>query len=190
MRRGFKAECERTSIQFRSKLALLPSDRLPASVLAEHLGIPVLWPENLADLSLESLNQLLKKDSNAWSAITLVAGEDIAIVCNSTHSSARTESNIMHEMAHIILGHNPTSLIEAERIPYPVRQYNQVYEDEAACLGGALQIPREGLLNLLSRGMSSQEIAVHFGASQEMVQYRRNITGVDNQLQRRRKRRR
>jgi hypothetical protein len=41
---GFKAEAERTAIDFRKKLNLKPHDRLSAFDLADHLKIPVLTP--------------------------------------------------------------------------------------------------------------------------------------------------
>lgn len=64
-------------------------------------------------------------------------------------------------------------------------RFDAAQEAEAAYLGGCLQIPREGLLWALRRHMSTAEIARHFGASELMVRYRRNVTGVDRQVARR-----
>jgi len=49
-------------------------------------------------------------------------------------------------------------------------------------LGGCLQIPRPALLWALRRQMTTPEIADHYGASEKMVRYRRNVTGVDAQM--------
>lgn len=46
-------------------------------------------------------------------------------------------------------------------------------------LGGCLQIPRRGLLWAIQRQMTQTEIAVHFHASEEMVRFRSNVTGVN-----------
>ena len=57
-------------------------------------------------------------------------------------------------------------------------------EDEAAWLGACMQIPRAALLALIRRGFSNEALAALFGASEDMVVFRRNMTGIDHQLRR------
>jgi Zn-dependent peptidase ImmA (M78 family) len=58
----------------------------------------------------------------------------------------------------------------------PKRQQNN--EDEATYLGGCLQIPKRGLLWATQRKMLLPQIAAHFGASEAMVLFRSNVTGI------------
>jgi len=65
-----------------------------------------------------------------------------------------------------------------------MRSFNPKDEEEAAWLGGVLQIPRVALLQLVRRGYSNEALATHFRASDDMVRFRRNVTGIDAQLRR------
>lgn len=186
MRRGFKTECEQISVEFRSALSLRPFDRLPAHELANHIGALVVSPEHVPGLSASDVRQLLIEDNRGWSAVTVFVEDVAAVVCNSTHSAPRTESNIMHELAHVILGHEPQRFVRLPGTPFVLREYPEGNEEEAEWLGATLQIPREGLVPLVAQGVSNQQLALRFGASMEMVRFRRNITGVDAQIRRRR----
>ncbi|PSQ69141.1 MAG: hypothetical protein BRD29_02285 [Bacteroidetes bacterium QH_2_67_10] len=53
-----------------------------------------------------------------------------------------------------------------------VSSYDRAQEDEAAWLGGCLQIPRTAMLRAVSRGMDNETIARHYTASTQMVQFR------------------
>lgn len=57
-------------------------------------------------------------------------------------------------------------------------QRRDIDEDEATYLGGCLQIPRRGLLWAVQQKMVLPRIATHFGASEEMVCFRSNMTGI------------
>ncbi len=112
-------------------------------------------------------------------AATVIVGTDIVIVYDSARPPARQESRLMGELAHVLLGHEPDAVVKQGVL---LSRFDAVQEAEAAYLSGCLQIPREGLLWVLRRHMSIAEISRHFGASERMVRYRRNVTGVDRQL--------
>ena len=98
------------------------------------------------------------------------------ILYNPTHAHTRHESDIMHELSHLLFGHQPIRLRQiAEGLA--VREYRVNDEKEAAYLGGCLQITAKGLDWAFQRGMAHNEIAEHFGASLQMVRYRCNMTG-------------
>ena len=90
----------------------------------------------------------------------------------------------MHELAHIWLKHKPDRIEPAGRLPFAMRTFDENQEDKAKWLGGCLQIPREALLWFLQRRFDNVAIAAHFNASEEMVRFRRNMTGIDAQLAR------
>jgi hypothetical protein len=63
-----------------------------------------------------------------------------------------------------------------------MREFDKQQEEEASYLGSALQIPREGLIWALKKGMDLEAVADHFKASTAMVSHRVNTTGVKRQL--------
>ncbi len=184
MKRGFKKHCEDRAIEFRNKLGLKAHDQLSTMSLAHHLGITVLSPEDIPGLDERSIEHLVYHDPYSWSAVTLMIYEHALIISNSRHSPGRHEANVMHELSHVILKHSPTKITPLPGFPFPIREYPSDDEDEAKWLGGCLQIPRAGLLWALKRNMPESKIAEHFGSSPDMVQYRRNVTGVDKQFKR------
>jgi Zn-dependent peptidase ImmA (M78 family) len=183
--RGFKTKAERISIQFRAELNLRDVDCLDAFVLSNHLNVSVLCPSHFLghDTSLEKLCSV----NSGWSAMTLKSryGQSI-IIHNTKHSPARQQSNIMHELAHIICGHEPDQLDSHYEalLRLGLRSYIKSHEEEAETLGATLQIPRSGLISLLQDNKTKEEIATIYGASTQLVQLRINSTGAQKQIQR------
>jgi len=117
-----------------------------------------------------------------WSGFTLRRGTRNLIVANSAQSERRQNSVIMHELAHIILGHElPSGMISGSGHFVP-STYNQDQEDEAAWLGGTLLLPRPALLWMRRRRMLDEDAATHFGVSPELLKWRIRMTGIDYQL--------
>lgn len=187
MERGFKKWAEEQAIYQRQLLGLSPVASLPAIQLAEHLQVTVIRPDQIPGVSPAVLHQLLYVDSISWSAITILLNGHALIIPNTTHSARRRESDLMHEIAHILCNHEPARLMQLSGFPFPLRTYNKRQEDEATWLGACLQIPRTALLWAIRHGMNEAQLAEYFGASQDLVQYRRNVTGIDVQLIRTRK---
>lgn len=187
MQRGFKKWCEQQSVQLRKELGLLPHHYLSARVLAAYLAINVVGLEAIPGLERRHREQLLYHDPTSWSAVTIRVDGCTLVIHNPTHSPARQEANIMHEVAHVICNHEPARFRSLPGLPFPLRGYRKEDEEEAEWLGGCLQIPRAGLMWVLRQGTTrNKEIAAHFVASVKMVQYRRNVTGVDKEMRGRR----
>lgn len=185
MRRGFKKWCEEQSLNWRKEFGLSSYQHLPSRRLAERFDVEVVCPEDIPGLAQKDIDQLLLRDPRSWSAATVSIDGYSIIISNPQNSIARQESDIMHEMAHIICEHEPIAIQMVPGFPFPFREYRKKDEDEAEWLGGCLQIPRNGLLWVIRRGVRTDEaIAKHFTASLEMVRFRRNKTGVDEQLKR------
>lgn len=180
-KRGFKTEAEKKSICYREILGLERTAPLPAIHLANHLKIMVLVPVDIFTDGTSTLSHL--ENSNEWSALTLISKKgNRLIIHNEKHSSARQESNIMHEIAHFICDHPfpENSALNQETIFS--RHYNEEQEMEAEWLGGCLQLPREALIWALRKKMSQSDIAQYFNASADMVRYRINSTGALQQI--------
>lgn len=182
--RGFKANAERTALEFREKLELKKHDPLCGFKLAEHLAIPIHTPDQIfpPETNLHDLVGTKSKDQG-WSALTMVTGSGNKIIIhNHLHAPTRQQSNLMHELAHVICEHKHPETLRNINLPFFMRDYDKQQEEEANYLGSALQITREGLLWALKKRMEIAEIAEHYNASPSMVTLRINSTGVKKQL--------
>lgn len=105
-RRGFKKWTDEKVVEVRKKLGLYASSPLDALKLCEFLKIPVLTPSQVLGLPNEQLDELLTNGSSHWSAVTIpLPDSKHLIIHNPTHSPARQQSNLMHEIAHILCEH-------------------------------------------------------------------------------------
>jgi len=182
-KRGFKKDSEEKAIFFRKELGIQPYDPLPAISLSEYLKIKVLTPAQILDKSLESYNVLM--NSKEWSALTLTCESgNRVIIHNNKNSKYRQESDLMHEIAHVVCKHETSDSSRIDGVDILLRSYNEQQEKEAEWLGGCLQLPRDALLWHTKRNRSVKEIAEYFTASEKMVKFRINSTGVKRQSSR------
>lgn len=184
--RGFKTWCENTALSLRGDLGLVAEDPLSPRELAKQLDIAVWEAADVPGADPSALRVLLHEDPDSWSAFTVTIGRTRVVVLNSTHSAARAASDLSHELAHIILGHDAARVDVSEDGLLLLHSFDRTQEDEANWLAGCLLIPREALVHIRRQGWTVQHAAKMFGVSVDMVQYRLNVTGVDVQLARRR----
>lgn len=175
--RGFKSQAERLSKDYRTQLKLKDTDPLCAFKLARHLDIIVAPMESLLS---QSEITILRDNFNALWFNNI--DDDKVIIYNNFQSAYRQQSNLMHEIAHIIRKHERPEYIKSMSLPLNLYYYNELHEEEAKYLGACLQIPREGLLQALRQRWTEANISEHFTASPQMVKYRINSTGVLNQV--------
>lgn len=180
LKRGFKANAEKLAKQYRGNLNIHPCAPLCAFKLAEHLQVPVFSATEFLKLS-DEINLLSGTNGSdcGWSALTMLikAGNRI-IIHNPFHSVARQQSDMMHEVAHIICEHEHGQKDYDFDIPFGMREFNELQEEEAKCLGSTLQLATPCLLWANKRSMTTEAIAAHFNASTDMVTYRMNMTGI------------
>ncbi|MBD6617899.1 ImmA/IrrE family metallo-endopeptidase [Komarekiella sp. 'clone 1'] len=167
----FRQRCEAIATEQRSLLRVRAFEALSADTLAAKLGATLFTPDQVPNLEPEQLAVLLASDG--WSG-AIISDRPLWIVYNPRHAPTRRESNLMHEIAHVLLDHKPVGFDPVTGLP----KRKQNNEDEATYLGGCLQIPKRGLLWATQRKILLPQIAVHFGASEAMVQFRSNVTDV------------
>ena len=184
MRRGFKSWCERTSQDYRNALGLTVDDPLDPLALANHLGVTVWRPEDVPSLSAESLSQLLAKDSDSWSAVTIRIEETILTILNSAHALTRQRNSLAHELSHLMLAHEPGRIDVSKNGYLLLNSFEKEQEEEADWLSGTLLVPRNGLLKMFQTAPDPPYIANHFGVSLQLLQWRLRMTGVPAQLRR------
>jgi hypothetical protein len=182
-KKGFKKWADEKVIELRKQLGLYASSPLCAFKLCEFLKIPIIEPSNIQGLSEIHLNELLGNGSSHWSAATVpLNDEKYIIVHNPIHSQARQQSNLMHELAHVICGHKVSEKVKNIGLSGFLRNLDIEQENEAEWLGACLQLPRPALIYSLKKEMTLEKIAEHYNCSLDMVKYRINITGVKRQL--------
>lgn len=183
-KRGFKAQCERRSVELRKQLNLSPIAPLNANNLANHLSVTVKNASKIPGVSKKDLQQLTEVDSDSWSAFTMQQGIHYLVIFNPSQSLPRINSVVMHELSHILLGHELARATTTDDGYLTPSHYDQNQEDEADWLGGTLLLPRPALMAIRSKNMKKQEASEFYNVSKDMLSWRIRMTGVDYQLRR------
>jgi len=186
LERGFKSWCERVAAAMRVELQLALHTPLPAQRLADHLGIEIITPYDIPDLPTEALRQLTTVDRFGWSGVSFAVDGVTTVIRNPSNSAGRQSSDIMHELSHVILDHEPTQLILSETANVAMRSFDAKQEDEANWLGWTILLPRLALMHCVHRRLSIAAIANEYEVSTKLVTFRQRVTGVEVQSRRRR----
>ena len=184
MERGFKSRCEEISRRLRLELGLTPVAPMTVENLSSYLNV-ILWSVTDVGLSEEDLNQLVEVDKGSWSAITVSMFDREAVIFNPTHSNGRHSSNVMHELAHLVLGHDPSTMFFVGEGELALRGYNADIEREADWLAGTLLLPRDALVHIRKRRIPDEQACMIYKVSNQMLTYRLRMTGVNRQYGRR-----
>lgn len=148
---------------------------MPIRDLAKHLNIEIIPADELVDLAeLEELDRL---QPGAFSAATfhLPNGRTV-IVYNPLSETGRMNSDIAHEIAHILLDHD---VRELQKIGgHTFLTCNPEQEEEANWLAGCLLLPRTLLLREAFAGADPGRIARKYQVSPVMARFRLNASGV------------
>lgn len=126
----------------------------------------------------EMLGVLLGSGAKEWSAAAFHDGEGYIVIENITHGIQWREATRMHELAHVICSHKPTAIGATPGNVFLMRGFYAEQEAEADWLGSCLHLPRPALSWAVKNGLDARQISERFVASDEMVRFRMNITGV------------
>lgn len=175
MRRGFKAEAERLADRNRAQLGLQPHAHMSIRDLAAHLNIEIHPASDLVNpADLEELNRI---QPGAFSAAMFhLANERSVIVYNPYSEPGRTNSDIAHEIAHVLLRHDVRELQQIAG--HTFFTCNPEQEEEANWLAGCLLLPRALLLREAYAGNNPETIAERYQVSIPMARFRLNASGV------------
>jgi hypothetical protein len=168
-RRGFKAEANRIALRIRAQTGLDDIDAIDPATVCAHYDIPLL---ELSEVEPDS-PFLDPRNNSAFSAVTVPCGHQTAIVHNNTHHIYRQRSNICHELAHCFLGHKSAPPLTSDGH----RSRDGALEEEANFLAGALLLPNEAALYLVTSGLLPQAQSL-YGISRPMLDYRMRVSGA------------
>lgn len=180
LRRGFKSEAEATARKLREELRLGVAARLDPWKLAAYLGIPVLRLSDFHDELPSEVRQITRRDPHAFSAVTICRGSRRLVIVNDAHHPNRQASSLAHELAHILLWHEPAHAFGADS----VREWNPEQEAEAQWLGGVLLIPDDAALHIAARRLSLEDAGGEYGVSEDMVRFRLQVTAAKKRVAR------
>jgi hypothetical protein len=164
---------------------LRTADPLSALSLAEHLNVVVWSVADVSGLDAQDVEVLSDEAESSWSALTMRLGPDDLVIYKPVRSPGRRNNVIMHELAHIILGHNLAAACVLEDGSLVPGNFSQDQEDEADWLAGTLLLPRPALLSIRAQRLTDREACDRYLVSAEMLAWRFRMTGVDYQLARR-----
>jgi Zn-dependent peptidase ImmA (M78 family) len=185
--RGFKSWSENISLKVRKELELPQIAPLNPAGVADYLGVRLWSTREIEGLSEKAIRILLGTESDAWSAVTVsFAGKD-CIIYNPKHSDGRQSNDVMHELAHVLIGHDPATLILSPDGAMAVRTFNRQQEDEANWLAGALLLPRPALLLIAGSDQPPRAVCEEYRVSEPMLQWRLNVSGARTQVGRARR---
>jgi Zn-dependent peptidase ImmA (M78 family) len=180
LRRGFKTEANKYAREFRQDLGLEVHSPLCPWRLAKHLAIEVYALSSFSNDEPQAVYQLMHIDQKSFSAATVFSGLKRLIVFNDAHPEGRQASNIIHELAHAILGHPPTIPFNE----YGCRNFDKEIEEEAEWLGPALLVSEEAALHIARQRMTEQMAAEYYRCTVSVVRFRLNMTGASRRISR------
>jgi len=178
LQRGFKAAAEREAARVRGELGLAPHDLLDPADLARHLGVAVVDASALVDLA--ELEELERLQAFAFSAATFDIEGRKVIVFSPLRAPGRRNSDIAHELAHLMLRHDLSEVRDLNGMPFRTCRPDE--EEEATVFGGTLLLPRPLLLTAARRYATVEQIASQYVVTTEMARFRYNSTGVARQV--------
>jgi Zn-dependent peptidase ImmA (M78 family) len=174
-RRGFKSEANWLSRNVREELGIAPHLPICPWRLASHLDFPVLALSDFEKSEPDAVAYLQSlKGQRDFSAITIFNGPQRMIIHNDTHHTKRQAANIAHELAHGLLLHPPKPAFDAAGSRY----YDHGVEEEANWLGPALLISEEAAMHIARMKLPIAKASDVYGASEELVRMRLNVTGA------------
>lgn len=180
MRRGFKTEANVLAREVRDELSLSHHSPLDAWRLAKLLGIPVVPLSDCREAAPDATRFFLNGGQELFSGVTVFDGPRRMIVINDAHVRGRQASDLANEISHGLLQHAPSVALDERGC----RVWDREKEAEADWLGGALLVPEEAAMRIVSLGWSDREAAARYGVTPTMIRYRLNVTGARKRVQR------
>jgi len=181
-RYGFKSEAERLALEVRGELGVADTAPFDPWMLAEHLAIPALPLSQLKahGASPRSIAHLHGDGRSMFSAVTVFDPPRRLIVLNDSHADVRLTSSLSHELAHVLLEHEPHGVTRTNGD----RHWDARMESEADWLGGALLVPRVAAVHVARSETTVEVAAAHYGVSTKLLNWRLDQTGARIQARR------
>jgi hypothetical protein len=167
---------EREAQRFRAHLGVGPDEPVDAFEVADWFGMEVRYPDELCCLPDATRAALVQQSRTEWSGMTFHLPNGIIVtVLNPAHSPRRWQATLMEEVAHVYLGHAPSTIVMDPLSSLLTRTCDKRAEMEAYRFGSAMLVPKCGLIALYKQGYRPMDIANHYGVSYDLVTFRTNL---------------
>jgi hypothetical protein len=180
-----QTEIERHAMRLRDAIALSDYEYLPHEAAVATLGeCEVVALKNVPGITLEQLLHA-RTDGSHVGAFAFRDGQQMNIVFNDVHSPMQVRVNIMEELFHLRLGHEP-DIVSLVPVDGQRRTYCPKKESEAYGCGIAALVPFGGLHAMLAGQAHVTRIAEHFAVPVDVVHERiaaTNLGGLANARQ-------
>ncbi|MEO0486919.1 MAG: ImmA/IrrE family metallo-endopeptidase [Pseudomonadota bacterium] len=173
-------------MELRKRLGIPEHGPLLADQLAEELGVTVWSVDQVAGMSSTSLQVLEDQQDDSWLALTMRIGPKHLVIHKTVSSEGHRNSIVMHELSHIILGHQLAEACMLEDGSLVPGNFDQDQEYEADWLAGTLLLPRPSVVSIRRRRLPNAVACQEYSVTQDMLNWRVKMTGVDRQFSRRR----
>lgn len=178
--RGFKANAEHRSLEFRAGLGINGTAPIDIEALAAHFGVQVIPGQALVER--ERFDELESLQVDSFSGATIGFEGKNYVVTSPLASEAQQRSVIAHELSHVILEHKLAETREAEGLKF--RTCNPGEDEQATAFGDTLLLPKVLLELLISGGLDTVEkIAADQNVPLEAARSRLTSTGLAKKLQ-------
>lgn len=178
MLRGDALKAEQRAIALRRGANLPPSGWIdPLDIIDRMPG--VTFVESFSCLGIRCPN--LEKEMSAF-AYPLTP-DCCFIVQNDTHHPTRRRASVMEEIAHLYLGHPPTTVSLTPSSSHAHRTHTSRMELEARDLGSATLVPYIELhALLLEQSRSFWDASAYYEVSEKLIEFRAKRTLLWRQL--------
>lgn len=174
--------------ELRRRLSLNDEKPLdPIKLIQSFSDMVLLNAKEMAGHCAEQVEVLKDMASEWWAASYRVGDGPWLILYNPWQAETRLRATLMEEIVHIYLKHKPTKIETDPRTGLPKRTFDKSKEMEAYGVGAAALLPYVPLVQKLRAGMNHRDIASHFGISEQLVNYRSNVTKAKEVASRMRK---
>jgi Zn-dependent peptidase ImmA (M78 family) len=136
--------CEDIAEETRAELELGAQDPVEAERLARLLEIEVVLLGDYRDKCPDEVVQLCEEDPTALSAVTFFRGTQCMVIVNPRHPRHSKEESVLHELAHVLLEHEPKQLFN----DHGLRIWHDCDEAQADYLTCALTVPSAELARM------------------------------------------
>jgi len=175
LKRGFKAEANRISLRLRERMGLAAHDPIDIVKLAEHLDAPAVPLSEFSRECPDAVRHFLEVEPGAFSAATVpLPNKRRVIIFNDSHKPGRRNSNLAHEVAHLVLGHEFTLPIDTTGC----RITDRDVEDEANWLGPTILISNEAAIYILRQEIDTYTACRTYGVTGAVLRMRINASGA------------
>jgi IrrE N-terminal-like domain len=166
---------EREAAAIRWQLGLGPLDRLDPLALAAAVPALVFRPEDFVD---DVLARRLRQVPWDGLSFKLPGDPTLVVVLNPDRPATRRTATLLEELAHALLGHEPSRLERDPATGVLRRSFDARQEREAFELGATLLLPRELLAAELRARRPVSSIARRLGCSEALVLFRIRRLGL------------